>query len=96
MQPVAIEQTGQVADHAEPARAEQRVPVAARVEMRGEDRQPRLGQAAVDHLEQRPHHPLRDPRVGLPLGQPPFHAPRRHANDIGREGILLGLGQEPA
>ena len=61
VQRVAVEQLGEVADGGE-ARA--RRSASPRAEVGGERRQPRLVQALVDDLEQRPDRALRQPRVG--------------------------------
>ena len=74
VQRVAVEQLGEVADGREAARAPVRVVLLAQVA--GEAAQPRLLQALADDLEQRPHGPLRQPRVLLGVD------PRR-----GRDGV---------
>ena len=57
VQRVAVEQVGDAADGAEAA------PRSSSVEVRGQRAQPRLAQHAVHQLQQRPHHPLRPPRI---------------------------------
>ena len=68
VQRVAVEQLGQVAHAAEPARAPQargRVAVAVAAEVRGQRRRPWLVQRGVDHVEQRPDHARGQPGIGL-------------------------------
>ena len=79
---VAVEQLGDVAHAREPPRLARRVGgVQRRAEVVGEAAQPRLVQRGVDDLQQRPHQPLGQPRVGVGL-------------DPGRDGHRL-VGQPP-
>ena len=65
VQRVAVEQAGDVADGGEPPRAARLV--VALAEVHREAAQPRLAEALVDDLQQRPHRALRQPRVGVRL-----------------------------
>ena len=48
-----------------------------RAEVGGEARQPRLAEALVDDVEQRPHRPLGQPRVGVRVDARRRRRPRR-------------------
>jgi hypothetical protein len=61
MDGVAVVEVGEVTGRAEPARP------GAPGEVAGDRRQPRLVHAGVDQVEQRPHRPLGQPRVCLPV-----------------------------
>ena len=68
VQRVAIEQLGDVAHRAQPPRAPRLVALlVAGAEVRGQARQPRLAEAVLDDVEQRPHDVLDEPRVGVRL-----------------------------
>jgi hypothetical protein len=71
VQRVPVEQVGDVPHGREPPRALERVVLLRAAEVRGEQVHPRLGQAFVDDLEQRPHRSLRQPRVlvGIDAGR---------------------------
>jgi hypothetical protein len=100
---VAVEQLGDVAHAREPARLPRRVGgVERRAQVGGEALQPRLVQGGVDDLQQRPHEPLRQPRVRLRLdpgrdrdrlvGQPP----RRREGDVRADAVgVAGGDAEP-
>jgi hypothetical protein len=73
VQRVPVEQLGQMPNGREPPRPLQRIgPVRRSTEVCRQQLHPRLAEALVDDLEQRPHGSLRQPRIGLRL-----HARRR-------------------
>ena len=68
MDGVAVEQIGDMADGTEAAGAASLVVVGPRAaEMGGEHRQPGFVEVLVDHRHERPHGPLRKPRVVVGL-----------------------------
>ena len=64
--PVVVEQVGDVVDHAEAVGGVVGPPACA-LEVLGQHRQPRLGEALVDDFEQWPHRALGPPRVPVGL-----------------------------
>ena len=62
---IAVEEIGHVPDGREPLRALHRLGFADVLRQR---RQPRLVEVPLDHLEQRPHRPLGQPRVRVRVG----------------------------
>ncbi len=83
MNGIAVVEIGDVPHAAQPARAPPRIRVGSRpAEVRRQRRQPRLSKRRLDHLQQRPHRPLRQPRIGLAVdagshGDGPVDEPTR-------------------
>ena len=104
VQRVPVEELGHMPDRREPTRSLERIGVLRRPsEMRGEQMHPRLVQALVDDLEQRPDGPLRKPRVRLRLyarrgrHRRPDEPARRRELHVRADPVGLAVGRpEPS
>ena len=107
MDGVAVVEIGDVPHAAQPARAPGRVRVGSRsAEVRRQRRQPGLAERRLDHVEQRPDRPRRQPRIGLPVdagsrGDGPVDEPAREreldvrAHAVGAAGRGAEHGRQP-
>ena len=95
MQRVAVKQLGEMADDAQPAGLLDRVRlVVAMAEVGGELVQPRPPQRVADHLEQRPHGALGQPRVAV--GVDSAKPPRSRRRSAGAASGTATFAQTPS
>ena len=99
MEGVAVEELGDVADAAEPPGLPDRVVL--RPQVQRECAEPRLGETLLDHLDERPHHALGQPRVGVRLDpgcggeRVPDQPPGRREVDVRAHAVgAAGAGSE--
>jgi hypothetical protein len=98
MQRVAIKALREMPNGTEPPSPPRGIHViAGSAQMSGQARQPRLPQTPIDHLEQSPNRPLRQPRIGIRLDPTrrrhgvPNEPPRRRELDVRANPVALPI-----